>query len=980
MKLITHLLCFCMILDAATVLAQSQTIIPYGSNWKYYDLGNQPPSQSGKKWYHSAYNASGWESGPAHLGYGDDDEATPLDSNALTIYLRRSFYIADASQWYNLKVQLIHDDGAVVYLNGTEIRRVNMPLTITPTYNSFSAGEVGDNALAIFGIADTLVDGNNVLAIEMHQRHAGSSDLSFDLELMAQFDPSGGGANNTSPEIVRGPYLQKLTHHSAAVKWRTEGTVSTLLRYGTQPFHLDQSVSMVGTSMDHEVQLMGLSPNTTYYYQIEGATSTNVDLSEDLFFHTHPEPGTPELLRAWILGDCGTGNSSQRAVRDAFYDYNDHQLLDMILLLGDNAYPNGKDDEYQEALFENMYEEMLKNTTAWSCFGNHDSDSAESNNQTGVYYDIFTFPTAGEAGGIPSGTEAYYSFDYGNVHFIVLDSEGSDRGKYEPMYDWCKSDIQNTLADWIIALWHHPPYSKGSHDSDESSKLVEMRENFLPLLEDNGVDLVLAGHSHSYERSYLLNGHYDLSTTFDSTMHTVGTNGIGDGRKNGNGAYQKEISGPAAGEGAVYVVSGSAGKKSSGDFDHPAIYFAKKERGSCLLEIEGQELNLTFVNEDGEVDDFFTLKKNLPTPHAGGSEACDNTTITPEPGSVVVSGLDGAPVASIEVFEAGWQPVFSCFEDCGDASRSISVGEGTYYVHVKYFTEEHEWICMTSETVEVTESSPVGNCNIVFTSDDYSISVEGLNTPNKIVKLFDDSWDALFYCSVDCGADPEIDNLDEGAYYLHAVGYDESWTPLCAHSGYAVVGNGSNLAAYQPNDHLFLAAAKQGTTTLLSWVTNTDYKNEYFDMEHSTDGLYFRAIGREDSQSQSTDHRNYAGQDTTPQPGANLYRIRQVFIDGSFRYSNTVMVTFDPGLPANVVYPNPASQIAYLHLTEFAGKAATVQLVDGLGETVWGRQWNALPLEPVVLDLLGFSAGLYSVVIEVEEKRRLFFKLVVVGE
>ena len=71
-----------------------------------------------------------------------------------------------------------------------------------------------------------------------------------------------------------------------------------------------------------------------------------------------------------------------------------------------------------------------------------------------------------------------------------------------PMYTWCENDIQNTNAEWIIAFWHHPPYSKGSHDSDAESSLSSMRENIIPMLEDNGVDLILSGHSHSYERSY----------------------------------------------------------------------------------------------------------------------------------------------------------------------------------------------------------------------------------------------------------------------------------------------------------------------------------------------------------------------------------------------------------------------------------------------------------------------------------------------
>ena len=238
--------------------------------------------------------------------------------------------------------------------------------------------------------------------------------------------------------------------------------------------------------------------------------------ASDLSWTTSPTPGTEQPVKAWILGDPGTANDKQRSVRDAYYNHIGNDHTDMILFLGDNAYNLGTDSEYQYAMFENMYEDKLKNTVAWSTLGNHDGHSANSNDQSGPYYDIFTFPTAGEAGGVASGTEAYYSFDYANIHFIVLESYETNKSVGGAMYNWAQSDIQNTSQEWIVAMWHHPPYSKGSHDSDTESALVQMRENFLPMLEENGIDLVLSGHSHSYERSYFLDGHHDDANTFNS--------------------------------------------------------------------------------------------------------------------------------------------------------------------------------------------------------------------------------------------------------------------------------------------------------------------------------------------------------------------------------------------------------------------------------------------------------------------------------
>jgi hypothetical protein len=153
-------------------------------------------------------------------------------------------------------------------------------------------------------------------------------------------------------------------------------------------------------------------------------------------------------------------------------------------------------------------------------------------------------------------------------------------------------------------MFHHPPYSKGSHDSDDTSeeRMIEMRENVLPICESYGVDLVLSGHSHSYERSKLINGHYGFSNTYDPLLHDIDG---GNGQLNGSGAYQQN----ASVEGTVYVVTGSAGGSSSVG-NHPVMYFSKDQVGSTILEVDGNQMDVKFLNENGVVEDFLTLVQN----------------------------------------------------------------------------------------------------------------------------------------------------------------------------------------------------------------------------------------------------------------------------------------------------------------------------------------------------------------------------------
>ena len=594
-----------------------QLILP-GSEWRYYDLSMAPPSQSGVNWKQSAYDHSSWSTGAAQLGYGDADEITTISSATETAYFRQSFTANDISDYSNLSLQLTYDDGAVVYLNGTEIWRVNMPGG-TINYGTFASTNSGDNAMATTTVANTLVNGTNVIAVEIHQRDASSTDISFDF--MMNGVPAPGVV-----VVTRGPYLQRANDNSVVVRWRTNINTPSMLDYGLTPASLTNPISQMTPKTEHILTINSLEVETLYYYQLRNTTDTLVFPADDVYFKTYPEPGSTAPLTAWILGDCGTGNNNARNVRNAYYSYIGSQHTDMMLFLGDNAYTDGTDAEYQNAIFQNMYEQKLKNTIAWSCFGNHDGNSANSNTQTGPYYDIFTFPKNAECGGEASGTEAYYSYDYGNVHFIILDSYETDRSVNGPMHQWCEDDLESTMADWIVVFWHHPAYSKGSHDSDTDTYMKQMRENFLPLLESFGVDLVLAGHSHSYERTFLLNEHYGLASSFNLENHTVGETGSGSGRFPDDEAYYKAPIGPESGDGAVYVVTGSSGKTEAGPLNHPAVYYDAANLGSCVLHINEDTLSLIFLRQTGAIDDHFTLIKDHDCVPGGPCDDLDPCT------------------------------------------------------------------------------------------------------------------------------------------------------------------------------------------------------------------------------------------------------------------------------------------------------------------------------------------------------------------
>jgi hypothetical protein len=625
--------------------ASDSTLVPAGAVWKYLDNG----SDQGAAWRAATFDDSAWKSGPAQLGYGDGDEATLVgygpdpNSKYITTYFRRGFSVTDPAAFASLTLRLLRDDGAVVYVNGAEVFRSNMPggavNYLTPASVAIGGGD--ESTYVTTPLApSTLVAGVNLIAVEIHQSGGTSSDISFNLELIG----------SSSASVSRGPYLQMATPTSMVVRWRTNTSTDGRVRYGLDPANLSSVGDDGVTGTEHEVALTGLLPDTRYYYAV-GTAAAPLSGDASYFFVTPPAPGAVKPTRIWVIGDAGTASASQAAVRDAYASFTGTRYTDFWLMLGDNAYPDGTDSQYQAAVFD-MYPTLLRQSPVWPTLGNHDGHSADSATQSGPYYDIFSLPTQAEAGGVASGTEAYYSFDYGNLHFIVLDSFDSDRSSSGAMLTWLRADLASTTKPWVVAFWHHPPYSKGSHDSDTEIELAEMRQNALPILEGAGVDLVLSGHSHSYERSFLIDGHYGTSGTFTESMKKDG----GSGREDGSGAYGKPTVGPAPHEGAVYAVAGSSGQTSGGALNHPAMFVSFNTLGSMVIDVDGNRLDAKFLDSGGVVRDYFTMVKGSVAPSApsGLTATAASTTRVDlawtdtagnEDGFEVERSLDGATFA-----------------------------------------------------------------------------------------------------------------------------------------------------------------------------------------------------------------------------------------------------------------------------------------------------------------------------------------------
>ncbi len=170
------------VVAAQTSGPKPAVVIPAGAHWKYLDAGIEPEVD----WTNLEFNDENWNAGAAQLGYGDNDEKTRLDDSAdnyPTYYFRKTFDVEAPDQLKPLVLRLIKDDGAIVYINGTEVVRDNMPEgKVTRATFAADTTEV-ESEFYLHDVTPILIAGKNVVAVEVHQASSTSSDVSFDLEL-----------------------------------------------------------------------------------------------------------------------------------------------------------------------------------------------------------------------------------------------------------------------------------------------------------------------------------------------------------------------------------------------------------------------------------------------------------------------------------------------------------------------------------------------------------------------------------------------------------------------------------------------------------------------------------------------------------------------------------------------------------------------------------------------------------------------------
>ena len=333
--------------------------------------------------------------------------------------------------------------------------------------------------------------------------------------------------------LLKHPYLiYPGVNTQMEVLWQDNATETTnTLSWGTDTSYALGSVTVpqYGGSNQHKYTITGLTPNTTYYYQVSDATNGVYGSGS---FITAPDDSATSV-KILAMGDSRTNASAMDSVMKAmqtFYQQPGNSEYQRLCLHNGDWVSSDSDSLWTQQWFGPVTTigsqsnvvltdqiSFTASTPIMGVKGNHDNNSSYPNGYSTYFPKYFPFPyqhttvngtpTTFDPAVVQNWANMYYSYDYGPIHFTHID-EYSNMAPGSAQYNWVQSDLAASTKPWKIMIYHEASYSAGT-DSDNTNVRV-----FEPMLTQYGVDLVYCGHSHNYART----GAYNLAQAGGDTI------------------------------------------------------------------------------------------------------------------------------------------------------------------------------------------------------------------------------------------------------------------------------------------------------------------------------------------------------------------------------------------------------------------------------------------------------------------------------
>lgn len=366
-----------------------------------------------------------------------------------------------------------------------------------------------------------------------------------------------------APGLLRAPYLQSLSRDSVLVVWDAPGADEPAVDYGPTP-DFGRTATASSTGSRRVATLRDLQPGSTYFYRVRAGNRVLAS-GPDLTFRT--DAGTAHAPFAFfVTGDIGSKRGEQAPTAASVLRATPKPQF--ALLTGDIVYKRGRSRDYDPHLMH-PWQDLLSQVCAWPALGNHDWKSDPETNFRREWY-------------LPHN-EHYYSFDWGNAHFIALDTRDGEIYEPEAQARWLEQDLEaHRGAEWTFAYYHHPGVTC-TYKGNESSVI----HRFMPLFDRYQVDVVFNGHAHTYERLYPLRGGKPVN--MDQDPHYLD---------------------PA---GTLYIVTGAGSKVKQGKPTRmcgPTAFFKDETILWTQVVVEGSRCTIrTIASDDDTTIDEVTITK-----------------------------------------------------------------------------------------------------------------------------------------------------------------------------------------------------------------------------------------------------------------------------------------------------------------------------------------------------------------------------------
>ena len=582
----------------ADTVRQNETtnLINASTTWNYLDNNVDPgTSEDRYAWTKEGYQVDSWKSAAGKFGakngalgsLGGGYTPTVLlnqyiegTSNDIpTFFFRTTVNVNSLDDLGSLTGNLYYDDAAIIYINGIEVASFDKPSGGYDTNMSYGGSNdsntrEGQINLTADQLKDVLKVGENVIAVELHQGRASSSDVYFEFaNLQVNYGQTPVEQKALNLTVGKDETEMNLTWYANTSEI---GTVEYAKASEDGEFPSEfTTVNATGNQSNdngfyyNQATLTNLEENTKYVYRLVN----NDTVSKTYEFTTEDFDGSYNFILAGDpqIGASGNATNDTEGWKKTLQDSINKFDPDFILSAGDQVNTASNESQYSGYLAS----EYLTNTPQANVVGNHDSSS-------NAYSQHFNLPNVSDKGATTAGSDYWYV--YNNTLFMNINSNNMSTAEHKAFME--EAIAANPDARWKVVSFHHSVYSVANHAVE--GDILQRREELTPVFDELGIDVVLMGHDHVYVRSNIMKGMQVVTDT----------------------SNLQSVTDP---DGVLYVTANSASgsKYYNIKTDISTEFVAKmdqsKQRSISNIEVSENEFKITTYLYDANNDDWAVL-------------------------------------------------------------------------------------------------------------------------------------------------------------------------------------------------------------------------------------------------------------------------------------------------------------------------------------------------------------------------------------